>query len=465
MKTSFTADTTRWPTFTPVARRLLFVTFITSATASNEPQAICQSLLQKPSKKFTTVLMDADQNATLNAARERSTIFSNRTMQLAYPGNESYGSVLPARKVLKRGVLSIKATVQGTPESFTTQYIHPKVFHWCLFVVASSIAILLRRRLPSLDFQRHHSQDGFTKVSKTLLCLVAWILLGFLYAFMISHRIGQQNGIDWLAGYTLEFVFLIDNILILQAIIQAFKLSPQLTASALNFVVWGQVIFEAVFFMDFSSWLRKSWALPYMLGIWMIYFGVSTFSETAEEEASSPGITHLCKNDETEKYVQESETGFAGMKSFLAGFQLDKDASTVFIFQNGRCSLSVLGATTFALLIADGLIEIDAVLTKIEEFRNPYVAFSSSALASFAIPELFALNHELIKCFPLLKVGIGIILCFLGMQMLMASVYVMPPSFALWVILLIVVSCMLLSTAQSCCMARAEKQRPICTDC
>lgn len=258
-----------------------------------------------------------------------------------------------------------------------------------------------------------------------------------------------------------------DNILILQAIIQAFKLSSQLTASALNFVVWGQVIFEAVFFMDFASWLRKSWALPYMLGVWMIYFGVSTFFETAEEEAAGPGITHLCKTGDTEKHVQEShEKGFAGgMKSFLSGFQLDKDASTVFVFQNGRCSLSVLGATTFALLIADGLIEIDAVLTKIEEFRNPYVAFSSSALASFAIPELFALNHELINCFPLLKVGIGIILCFLGTQMLMASVYVMPPSFALWVILLIVVSCMLLSTAQSCCLARAEKQRPICTDC
>ncbi|CAE7615288.1 fucT [Symbiodinium natans] len=60
----------------------------------------------------------------------------------------------------------------------------------------------------------------------------------------------------------------------------------------------------------------------------------------------------------------------------------------------------------------DFLCEIDTVLTKIEEIQllSPFVAFSSSAMAAFALPELYMLSQDVLFHFPMARgsaMGVG----------------------------------------------------------
>jgi len=85
------------------------------------------------------------------------------------------------------------------------------------------------------------------------------------------------------------------------------------------------------------------------------------------------------------------------------------------------------GTVLLLLLLVDFLCEIDTVLTKIEEIQSPFVAFSSSAMAAFALPELYMLSQDLLFHFPLVKYGMGLILCLLGCQMILAPIILLQP--------------------------------------
>ena len=89
------------------------------------------------------------------------------------------------------------------------------------------------------------------------------------------------------------------------------------------------------------------------------------------------------------------------------------------IGQKEALKLPILPVMTCILLLADVLLDIDVVLTKIHEIPNTYIGFSSSAMAAFMIPELFTFSQDMLSCFPLLHDGIGVVLCFFGLQMVL----------------------------------------------
>lgn len=95
------------------------------------------------------------------------------------------------------------------------------------------------------------------------------------------------------------------------------------------------------------------------------------------------------------------------------------------------------------------LLEIDVVLTKIEELPNPYIAFTSSAVAAFSLPDLFFVSKGLLHRFVLLKYGISFVLILFGGQMLLASIYILPPIVACFVIIGMLAACIVCSIIHS----------------
>jgi len=92
-----------------------------------------------------------------------------------------------------------------------------------------------------------------------------------------------------------------------------------------------------------------------------------------------------------------------------------------------KVTISLLGLVICCLLVTNFFLEIDIVLTKIEEIPNAYISFTSSALAAFALPELYLVGQALLKQFNMLKYGICIVLILLGIQMLLSNFFSLSP--------------------------------------
>jgi tellurite resistance protein TerC len=237
--------------------------------------------------------------------------------------------------------------------------------------------------------------------------------------------------VDWLNGFVIEFIFSIENVFIYHIVAEAFGTPRPQSQKGLFIIICCQIVFQLIFFMGLANALRQFVVLPYILGVWLLY--------VAWESAGG--------GDHGNLDIKESPL----FKSFsrMMGDRLSPEFSPenkIFIeTKDGRLCMTMLGPYIGALLVVCFMMEIDVTLTKIEEFENMYIAYTSSVAAGFCVPELFFVSRDLFRYFPLLKYGVSFILAFYGVQLLLHSVVTIPDAMGILVIGIVLSAMVLLS--------------------
>jgi len=287
------------------------------------------------------------------------------------------------------------------PENWRVQNVlnSAKGFDWICLVLSFTFAFFLRWVWLWQD-------DGKLKCHLTSMAI--WLVLAISLGTAIWRRFGKAEGMQWAAGYVFELFFMLENVFVFHYVIHAAMLPRKLVSRLLDRVVWAQIIFEAVFFLGLAHQLRSIQFLPLLLGIGLTLFGVSTLMESISKSAGALASTI------------KSMTG----SPRFSGAAEDEELVRI---RDMRPQVTGAGFVWLLLLVIDFSCEIDTVLTKIEEIQNPFIAFSSSVMAAFSLPELYLLSQDLLTYFPLVKCGIGLILCLLGLQMLLARIVVIQP--------------------------------------
>lgn len=241
--------------------------------------------------------------------------------------------------------------------------------------------------------------------------LVIWLLLAAVVNLLVWWRFGLADATTWFSGYLLELVFSLENIFVFHIVVRSFRVPRKHAQKALMVVVVAQIMFEMALFMGLA-WNIRSKALPYILGAWLIYVGYQAGSEEAHEDF-----------DFKETWVYKWCTWLLGKRLHT---NYTSDDVVLFGFGKQGFYVTLLCIATVCLVAVDVLLEVDVVLTKIEELGNPYLAFTSSATAAFAVPELFFICRDLFSRYYLLKFGISFVLVFFGVQLLLQEVVSIP---------------------------------------
>eukprot|EP00913_Durusdinium_trenchii_P014245 g13365.t1 len=272
------------------------------------------------------------------------------------------------------------------------------IFDWCLFFVAACVAVVYRR---------------FLAPASPHASLMGWLALGAVYALVIFLHMGSHHGSNWLAGYFLELIFLVENVFVFHGIGEAFWASPKQVSRCLVLVAWAQIFFDVVFYMGLAEWLRSWIFLPYLLGLWLLSLGVSVLGhETAGSPAGSPvpgGSAAAAPRDTPSGAASDSSEApsspAADMLRNVMGSRLDMD---------GHCCLGP------CLALAKPLLGLG--------WKQP--------------------TEEMLSCFPLLHYGIGVILCIFGLQMLLQDLLVIEPLISCALTVLILAACVVTSAVR-----------------
>eukprot|EP00928_Gymnodinium_smaydae_P052943 TRINITY_DN3705_c0_g1_i1.p1 TRINITY_DN3705_c0_g1~~TRINITY_DN3705_c0_g1_i1.p1 ORF type:complete len:622 (+),score=154.29 TRINITY_DN3705_c0_g1_i1:147-1868(+) len=294
-------------------------------------------------------------------------------------------------------------------------------YEWMVFVVAMVVFVPLFMRMQKWPSSPHHHVLG----------LLVWLMMGLMYNLAVAARLGREPGIQWFTGYLLELIFSIENVFIFHIVAKSFRTPQQTTRKALFVVIVCQILFEMVFFMGLADRVRSMQALPYCLGCWLLYVGY-----------------HAGKEDGHSSSTDVRESAIFRASAWMLGGRLSQtyeDCGSVFVIKGGRLCVSLVFPFLISMLAVDFFLEVDVTLTKIEELPNQYIAFTSSAVAAFAMPELFFVARDLFKRYRLLKYGVSFVLVFFGVQMLGHRIYTLPDLAGCAIIIVVMVFCMLAS--------------------
>jgi tellurite resistance protein TerC len=263
----------------------------------------------------------------------------------------------------------------------------------------------------------------------------AWITIGLSFSFVILWWQGGNAAGEYLAGYLIEKSLSIDNVFLWAVIFGYFSVPAKYQFRVLFWGIFGALVLRAMFiFAGVALLERFDWIL-YVFGAFLVVtaFRIARHQVTEVHPESNPVLKLMAK-------LVPSTHAYDGQKFFsrITGHRLATPLFTVL----------VLIETT------DVVFAVDSVPAILAISREPFIVFSSNAFAILGLRALYFCLAGMAGKFRYLNIGLGVILGFVGVKMLIADLYHFPTFASLGVIALTLAATIFLSL-------RADARDPI----
>ncbi len=282
-----------------------------------------------------------------------------------------------------------------------------------LLLVLFTIFILALLLLDLGIFQRKERE---IKIKEALAWSAAWISLALIFNLGIVFWRGKEPALQFLTGYLIELSLSVDNLFVFLLIFLFFRVPASYQHKVLFWGILGaQVMRGLLIGIGVVLISRFHWIL-FLFGAFLVITGVKMAfqKETAEVRPERNVVVRFFK-----KFMPVTP-GYHGSRFFL---KLDgrRYATLLFI-------VLIVVETTDLLFALDSIPAIFAITT------DPFIVYTSNIFAILGLRSLYFALAGLMNLFHYLKIGLSVILTFVGIKMLLAEVYPIPITLALGIV-------------------------------
>lgn len=319
----------------------------------------------------------------------------------------------------------------------------------------------------ALDLGVFHKQDHVIGMKEAAVWTVVWISLALLFSLVIRFHAEWVHGVNsmeellavvkgtsmesivqpgmeyaaaleayrkemtnqYIAGYFLEKSLSIDNIFVMIMIFVSFGIDKKYYHRVLFWGILGAIVLRLVFIFGLGALISKfSWVLA-VFGVILIYSGIKMFKDDSDEQI------------DTEKHPV---VRFAS-KHFNVTPKMD--GHNFFTKINGKRYMTPLFLVLLIIEGSDIIFAVDSIPAVFSVTTDPYIVCFSNIFAIMGLRSLFFLLSDITDKFWLLKYGLGVLLCFVGVKMLLHEFFhiAIPTQVSLIVIVSILFGSVLLS--------------------
>jgi len=247
-----------------------------------------------------------------------------------------------------------------------------------------------------------------------------------------SLQLYRKNlGLEFLTGYVVEYALSVDNIFVIVLVFTAFSVAPKYYHKVLFWGIIGAVVMRFAFiFVGATLITHFHWVL-YLFGAFLIYTGVNMFLKRNKHEKVDP---------ENHKIVKLAARFFAVHPHF--------EGDKFFIRLNGKKLITPLFLVLLIIEGTDLVFAVDSIPAIFSITKDPYIVFFSNIFAILGLRSMFFLLVNIIDKFHYLKVGLAVLLAFIGVKMLVAD-YAEKIGLTTGISLLIILGILLISIIAS----------------
>jgi tellurite resistance protein TerC len=123
----------------------------------------------------------------------------------------------------------------------------------------------------------------------------------------------------------------------------------------------------------------------------------------------------------------------------------DFEQEHLFVRRNARWHATPLFVVLLLIESSDVVFAVDSIPAIFAITRDPFIVYSSNVLAILGLRALYFLLAAVMPMFRYLNEGLGVVLGFVGVKMLLADVYHIPVLVSLGVVAVVLAASLLLS--------------------
>ena len=246
---------------------------------------------------------------------------------------------------------------------------------------------------------------------------------GLIY-FWTREAFGLEKWTQFQTAYWIEKALSMDNLFVFMLIFNHFKVPTQFTHKILFWGVIGALGMRALFIFAGVELVRLSY-----LELPLAWFGGSE-SDTLHINVTLVffGLFLFLAGFNSLKESKSENLEFAGKKwidrlSRRLPIGGDMDSGRFFLRQ-GRWLATPLFLVLLAVEFTDLLFAVDSVPAIFSVVPNdPFILYTSNIFAILGLRSLYFVLQGFSKLFSYLKKGLGLILVFIGLKMLIAPIF------------------------------------------
>lgn len=221
-------------------------------------------------------------------------------------------------------------------------------------------------------------------------------------SFQEAIKLYNHNlSIEYITGYLVEKSLSIDNIFVFILIFASFGIPEEHYKRVLTWGIIGAVLMRFIFIFVSSALIQKYAWILYIFGGFLVIAGLKMFFSKSDE-----------KKDPSNNFIVKWLSKRFNITETLHGQDL--------IFrEKGKVFLTPLFITLVVVELSDVIFAIDSIPAVFAVTKDPFVVFFSNIFAILGLRSMFFLLNNIIDKFRFLKVGLAVLLLFIGLKMLL----------------------------------------------
>jgi tellurite resistance protein TerC len=248
-----------------------------------------------------------------------------------------------------------------------------------------------------------------------------WVGLALSFAIFLGVYYGAEAGMVFVTGYLVEESLSVDNLVVIALIFKSFHIKPHDQGPVLKWGILGAVVFRLVFvFMGV-------WLLEHMHSMIYIFGGVllwSAWKMYFEEDDDDDGAHDHSKGD----------SWMMRMMTTVIPYNAEGKSHTFLEYIDGKAHATPMLAALVVVELSDLLFAVDSIPCILGLTHDLFLVFSSNMFAILGLRSLYLLLAEALDKVKNLKIGLAVVLGFVGTKMMLGEWFPLPQSVSLLVI-------------------------------
>jgi tellurite resistance protein TerC len=270
----------------------------------------------------------------------------------------------------------------------------------------------------ALDLGVFHRKAHTVSLKEALIWSVVWIALAMVFNAGLYFLRGPEPALQFFTGYLIEKSLSVDNIFVFVLIFASFKVPPASQHRVLFWGILGALVMRGILIAVGITLLDAFHWIIYVFGAFLVFTGI-----------------RMALHKEMEVHPERNPL----LKFVRRIFPItdDYDHNRLMVRQAGRWMATPLLLVLFMVESTDLIFAVDSIPAVLAVSQDPFIVYTSNVFAILGLRSLYFVFANIIDKFYYLKLGLSVVLTYVGVKMLLVDIYHIPTALSLGVIAIV----------------------------
>jgi tellurite resistance protein TerC len=267
----------------------------------------------------------------------------------------------------------------------------------------SFILVMLAIDLGVFNRKPHEISYRNAAIWSAVWVTLALIFFGFLLGPLGWQLFGDerhQKAFEFITGYLIELSLSVDNLFVFLLIFSYFKVPPKYQHRVLYWGVLGALVMRVTMILVGTELIARFHWIIYLLGAFLVYTGIQMLrgGETELEPDKQPIIRFITRRVPIARHYEKQK---------------------FFTKVDGKRVGTLLFLVLIVVEVTDLVFAVDSIPAIFGVTTDRFIVYTSNVFAILGLRTFYFLLAGVVEKFHYLKVGLGIVLGFIGIKMLL----------------------------------------------